>query len=83
MLSRITGLLAADWKLVGYELLKPEDVNGIESTTVTNKIKCLNMLEKWLEFDVSATYSKLIDALNEHELHNVAEKIMDKVTNIT
>ena len=79
MLSRITSLLAADWELVGYELLKPEDVHNIESSTVSNNIKCLKMLKKWLECDVSASYSKLIDALNEHELHNVAEKVMDKV----
>ena len=83
MLSRISDLLAADWKRVGYELLKPEDVHSIESTTVNNDTKCLNMLVKWLESDPSASYSKLIDALIEYKLHNIAEKIMDKVSNIT
>ena len=82
MLSRITDLLAADWKRVGYELLKPEDVHNIESTTVNNDTKCLNMLVKWLESDLSASYSKLIDALNEYKLHNVAKQIRDKVLNI-
>ena len=79
MLSRITSLLAADWRHVGYELLQPEDVDTIESTTTTNNDKCLNMLMKWLKSDISASYSKLIDALNEHELTNAAEKVMDKV----
>ena len=82
MLSRITSLLAADWELVGYELLKPEDVHNIEPSTVSNNMKCLKMLKKWLESDLSASYSKLIDALNEYKLHNVAKQIRDKVLNI-
>ena len=79
MLSRITVYLAADWRIIGYELLKPEDVNNIECTTVSNKDKCLNMLIKWLASDTSASYSKLIDALNEYDLHNAAERIKNKV----
>ena len=79
MLSRITGYLAANWRLIGYELLKPEDVRNIESTTASNDNKCLDMLIKWVETDTSASYSKLIDALNEHNLHNAAEKIKNKV----
>ena len=79
MLSRITGYLAADWRIIGYELLKPEDVKSIECTTVSNNNKCLDMLIKWLESDTSASYSKLIDALDEHDLHNAAEQIKNKV----
>ena len=28
MLSHITSFFVADWRLVGYELLKPEDVDN-------------------------------------------------------
>ena len=84
MLSRITGHLAADWRIVGYELLEnAQDVKSIESTTASNNDKCLDMLIKWLESDTSACYSKLIDALKEHNLCNAAEKIRNKVLNIT
>ena len=80
MLSRITSLLAADWRFVGYELLKnSQDVKNIESTPASNNNKCLDMLIKWVESETSASYSKLIDALNEHGLDNVADKIMEKV----
>ena len=79
ILSRITGYIAAYWRIIGYELLKPEDVKNIESTTVPNDDKCLDMLIKWLESDTSASYSKLIDALNEHDRHDAAEKIKNKV----
>ena len=79
MLSRITGCLAAYWRVLGYELLKPEDVKNIECTTAPNDNKCLDMLIKWLESDTSASYSKLIDALDEHDLHNAAEQIKNKV----
>ena len=84
MLSRITSYLAADWKIVGYELLEnPQDVDIIESTTASINNKCLDMLIKWLKSDTSASYSKLIDALNEHNLCNAAERIRNKVLNIT
>ena len=79
MLSRITGCLAAYWRVLGYELLKPEDVKNIECTTASNDNKCLDMLIKWLESDTSASYSQLIDALVEHDLHNAAEQIKNKM----
>ena len=79
MLSRIRGYLAADWRVIGYELLQPEDVENIESTTAPNDVKCLDMLIKWLKSDPSASYSTLIDALNEHEFVNAAEQVKKKV----
>ena len=63
MLTRISGHIAAHWRVIGYELLKPKDVKNIESTTAHNDDKCLDMLIKWLESDSSASYSTLIDAL--------------------
>ena len=78
-LSRIRGYLAANWRVIGYELLQPEDVENIESTTAPNDAKCLDMLIKWLKSDPSATYSTLIDALNEHDLINAAEQVKKKV----
>ena len=79
VLSRITSYLTADWRKIAYELLKPEDVKNIESSTKPNNDKCLDMLIKWLETDTSASYSKLIDALYEYDLPSAAEKIKDKV----
>ena len=79
MLSRITGYFAAYWRIIGYELLKPEIVKSIECTTASNDDKCLDVLIKWLESDTTATYSKLINALHEHDLHNAAENIKIKV----
>ena len=79
MLSRISGHIAANWRVIGYELLQPKDVKSIELTTALNDDKCLDMLIKWLESDPSAKYSTLIDALNELDLHNAAEQIKKKV----
>ena len=79
MLTRIRGYLTAHWRVIGYELLQPEDVKSIESTTAPNDVKCLDMLIKWLESDPSASYSTLIDALNENDLHDAAEQIKKKV----
>ena len=79
MLSRIRGCLPVDWRVIAYELLQPEDVKSIETTTAPNDVKCLNMLIKWLESNPSASYSALIDALNENDLHEAAEQIKKKV----
>jgi len=79
MLSRVTSYLTADWRRIAYELLKPEDVKNIAATTKSNEEKCLDMLIKWLETDINASYSQLIDALNEQDLQNAAEKIKEKV----
>ena len=80
MLSRITGHLAAHWKRIGYELLELKDVESINSIAKTDDEKCLDMLIKWLTTDPSATYSKLIDALNEYDdLSSAVEKIKNKV----
>ena len=79
MLSRITSHFAADWRRIAYELLEPKDVKNIAATTKSNEEKCLDMLIKWLETDISASYSQLIDALNEQDLQNAAETIKDRV----
>ena len=79
VLSRITSCLTTYWRIMAYELLEPEDVKSIESSTKPNNDKCLDMLIKWLETDTSASYSKLIDALYENDLPSVAEQIKDKV----
>ena len=80
MLSRITDILTADWRRIGYELLEPKYVKNIESTTKQNEEKCLDMLIKWLETDTSASYSKLIEAFIECNLLNAAEKIKEKAS---
>ena len=82
MLSRIDHLLVANWRSIAFELLEPEDAKNIDSTTKSNEDKSLDMLFKWLETDNNASYSKLIDALQEFNLTNAAEKIKDKVLNL-
>ena len=79
MLARITGHLAAHWRRIGYELLELDDVESINSTAKTDDDKCLDMLIKWLQTDSSASYSKLIEALDEHDLTSAVEKIKNKV----
>ena len=79
MLSQISNYFADDWKKISFKLLEHADVKSIGSTNDPNDEKCLEMLVKWLETDTSATYSKLIDALCEHDLQDVAKKIEDKV----
>ena len=78
MLSQITDILTADWRRIGYELLKPKYVKNIESTTKQSEEKCLDMLIKWLETDTSASYCKLIEALIECDLPNAANEIKEK-----
>ena len=81
MLSRINGdlIMTDDWRNIGYELLEPGDVKSIDSTAKHEKAKCLDMLIKWLETDTSASYSKLIGALNELDISSAVEKIKKAV----
>ena len=37
------------------------------------------MLERWLEVDADASYSKLIDALREYNLDNAVKLVIDKI----
>ena len=79
MLSQITDYLASNWRRIGFQLLEPEHVQNIESTTKPNVDKCLDMLIKWLETDKNPTYSRLIDALYLLEYQGIAEKIKKKL----
>jgi len=79
ILCRITSFLTDHWRKIAYELLQPQDVKRIESTTKSNDDKCLDMLIKWLETDPSASYFKLIEALNEYDLSSAAEKAKKKI----
>ena len=81
ILSRINHLLVANYRVIAYELLEPDDAKNIESANKSNDDKSLDMLFKWLETDSNPSYSKLIDALKEFNLTNAAEKIKDKVLN--
>ena len=82
MLSRINCLLVPKWRSIAYELLEPEDATNIDSSTQSNEDKSLDMLFKWLETDSDASYSKLIDALQEFNLTYAAEKIKNQVLNL-
>lgn len=79
MLSRIKGHFAIHWRDIGCELLNYGDVQKIEHTNKTKEEKCFDMLETWLKTDTNASYSKLIDALQEYHLESAIKTIKDKV----
>ena len=81
MLSRIKRYFAVHWRDIGYELLTttPEDVRMIDRMNKGEEEKCFDMLERWVEVDVNASYSKLIDALQEYYLDNVVKQVIDKI----
>lgn len=78
MLSQVSNYLVPNWSRIGYQLLDPQYVKNIESTTKRNADKCHDMLMQWLETDTSATYSKLLDVLYLLDLPNTAEQIKEK-----
>ena len=51
----------------------------IEHANKRDDEKCLDMLEKWLEVDVKASYCKLINALQEHHLNRAVEQVENEV----
>ena len=81
MLSRIKRYFAVHWRDIGYELLTttPEDVRMIDYMNKGEEEKWFDMLERWVEVDVNASYSKLIDALQEYYLDNVVKQVIDKI----
>ena len=79
ILARINADLTDDWRNIGYELLEPDDVEKIDSSTKNDKAKCLDMLIKWLKTDPNASYSKLIEILRLYDLSSAIEKIKNGV----
>ena len=63
--ERITPRYAADWKVIGALLGIPnEELKAIEVGYPTNLKWCSNkMLEKWLEMDSTASWSKIFKAI--------------------
>ena len=51
----------------------------IECAHKPDNEKCFDMLEKWVEVDVNASYRKLINALHRHNLNDAAERVKDEV----
>ena len=84
MLARIKCHFAVHWRDTGYELLThtPEDVDIIGHSNKSEEDKCLDMLKRWVETDVNASYSKLIDALHEYKLDTATEEIEDELKSI-
>ena len=62
----ITPNYAADWKVLGTLLnLNSGELRAIEGAFPTNlKWCCNNMLEKWLEVDLNATWKKMLEAID-------------------
>lgn len=61
----VTPQHGADWKVIGTLLGVPSgELQAIEAGWPTNVKSCCNqMLEKWLEIDTTATWSKLFTAI--------------------
>ena len=81
ILSRIKHNFAGQWRDIGYELLTDtsQDVDKIERTNKSDDKKCFDMLARWLEVDVNASYSKLIDALSVYNLNRAIKEIKEQV----
>ena len=52
-----------------------EDVRMIDRTNKAEEEKCFDMLERWVEVDTDASYSKLIDIPREYNLDKMYKKI--------
>ena len=63
--QHITPQYAADWKVIGTLLGLPSgELKAIEAGYPTNVQWCCNqMLEKWLEIDTTASWGKLLTAI--------------------
>ena len=63
--KHITPQYAADWKVIGTLLGLPSgELKAIEAGYPTNVKWCYNqMLEKWLEMDGTASWSKLFSVI--------------------
>ena len=61
----VTPQHAADWKVIGTRLNLPSgELKAIEAGWPTNVKWCCNqMLKKWLEIDTTATWKKLLIAI--------------------
>ena len=61
----VTSQYAANWKVIGTLLGLPSgELKAIEAGYPTNVKWCCNqMLEKWLEMDTTASWSKLFTAI--------------------
>ena len=81
MLTLVKTYFASDWVDVGYQLIKANKVEEIqnENTSASAAQKCTKMLQVWLTTDGSASYEKLISALNDLDLKAAALKITDQL----
>ena len=63
--QHITPQYAADWKVIGTLLGLPSgELKAIEAGYPTNVKWCCNqMLERWLEMDTTASWSKLLTVI--------------------
>ena len=84
MLSRIKCYFAVHWRDIACELLtgiSSYDIEIIEHKNKADDGKCFDMLKRWVEVDVNASYSKLINALHTYNLVSAAKEIMQLLYN--
>ena len=64
------------WHTLGLELLRQEDLNEIKVNNHGNVTKCCTlMLEKWMQQDLEASWSRLIEVLKRYKLNRIADNI--------
>lgn len=68
ILRRFKTQLTPNWKDIGYELIKPEDIDCIDCSKPVEEEKCFAMLKKWLETEPNPCYCKFFKALNMYKL---------------
>lgn len=79
ILTIVRKYFVSDWEDIGYQLIDENAVEEIESENIEASRKCKKMLQVWLKTDDSASYEKLISALNDLNLKSTAVKVMDQL----
>ena len=80
--NKVTPEYAAHWRVIGTLLdISKGRLDGIERSFPCNAFWCCNkMLETWLEIDTSATWRKLIEALDSPAVHVIATTVITSNT---
>ena len=80
--NHVTPEYAAHWRVIGTLLdISKGRLDGIERSFPSNAFWCCNkMLETWLEIDISATWRKLVEALESPAVQVIATATITTTT---
>ena len=83
LVNRVLPHVAVKWYELGLELLhlaNEHELKIIEKDAKDDaKMSCMKMFEKWLDSDEEASWEKLIQALRDIELDEVASDIEERL----